>query len=89
MDDQSKIKDEKVFAILLNEIVLLKSEVELSKTILENYIQNTYPDNYNVILESFEKERLKYRAYFSQYLHDLLLVESDDMTNLLLKLLSK
>ena len=89
MDEQPKITDEKLFSILLEQIMLLKTEVAINKTILESYIKSTNPETYLEVLAEVELQRRKFHEIHAQELTDLLLVESDQMANLLLNLLSK
>lgn len=89
MDLQSKISSEKLFAVLIEQIMLLKTEVAINRSILESYIKNNNPNTYLEVLEQFELQRHKLHAAHAKELTDLLLVESDEMTNLLSKLLSK
>lgn len=89
MDTKSTISDEKLFAILLEQIMLLKTEVAINKIILESILPNILPGSYEKLLEVAKDKVQSLHEIHAKELTDLLEVESDQMTNLLSKLLSK
>lgn len=87
--NNNKISDYKLFAILIDEILALKTKNAINEMVLEVLLQKNFPDSFEAFQVQLKAKVESLHAIHSQELIDLLHVESHESANDLRDLLSK
>ena len=87
--NNNKISDYKLFAILIDEILALKTKNAINEMVLEVLIQKNFPDSFEAFQVQLKVKVESLHALHLQELIELLHVESHESANDLRDLLSK
>lgn len=87
--NENKINEYKLLAILIDEIILLKTKNAINEMVLEFLLQKNFPETFEALQVQLKAKTESLHAIHSQELMDLINVESDNISDDLKAMLSR